>query len=139
MIIRVQNLAQSAKTFVLLINLRLQLLCRDLHRILGQFGHVVALGEADVVCRVSLGQEKSFVRLTILVKVGNVGTSKSSIVAARTEDYPSPIRTPGVVAIDIGAVGSRERVDLLREQIFYIKVGRLVPDVKLTIIGQGEE
>ena len=62
-------------------------------------------------------------RLSVFIKIGDVGTGKCAIVATRTEDDPSPIRTPGVVAIDVRAVGGLERIDLLREEVFYIEVG----------------
>ena len=77
--------------------------------------------------------------LAVLVEIGNKDARIIIVLAARSHYNPAAVAAPGVVAVGIFAVGRRERAHLACLQILDVKVGILVPNMKLPVVGHCEE
>ena len=65
----------------------MEVLHRDADSIAAQFRHIIALEEKDVPFGVFLRNDKSLVRMALLVEVSNEGTCVVAIYASAAEAY----------------------------------------------------
>ena len=115
-----------------------KLLWSDGHRTFHQLWNIVALHELTVIVGVALGQLKGFRTLAVLVYVSDEGSGVASVIAATTEDHPSSVARPRVIALRVRRVNLVHGAHLASTQVHKIKVGLAMPDVEHTVIAKGE-
>ena len=106
----------------------------DAHGIASQLRHVVALQEKDVPFGILLRQDKSLVRMALLVEVGDEGTRVVAVHSATAEDEPTAVAAPGMEAVHVGRVGFGQGIAAVCLEVLHPKVARLVPDVELSVV-----
>ena len=88
----------------IVVNVPCKLLRCDGHWFVHEFGYIVALVVVLVEVWSLLREYKGLMCLSALVEVGYVESCVSSVVASASEEYPSSVAGPGVVAFHIVAV-----------------------------------
>ena len=99
---------------------------------------VVTLEQLTMLVGIIARQFEGFGAATVVIDMGDEGTSVVGVVSATAEHDPFAVARPGVITLRVRRVDFLYVPNLSRLQIQHPEVGIVVPDVEDAILGKGE-